>query len=601
MNRGIVGPARRAAFVLAAGSLLAPAGILHAWLAASGSTSPAAPPAAGAAAGGRLLVAGSPPSAWLLTSEGRLLAVGPGGGAPAAGSSFAEPGSCTDAALSRDGTALYTLAPDAEGRATLLARFEMPGARQTARWEVRGMGRFLALSADESRACVLGLERRAAKRLDDASPEDWILQVVDLATDLVAGPLALGLEPRAATFAAATSQAGGPGRLLVAGPDRIATFEIAPLRSSWFYVSPGTNLDLAASPDGRIVFVLRDSSLAVFDPARRVKEEGRVRLGADDATATVALPAPGSALVLARGGAMAAVLHEDGSAVTLVDTGAAAVVKTEPLREIAVQIATIVVDGGPAVQAVTAGGASIVVPVPEARAPAAAAPEEAAGPAAETALPREAAPELPAGGAESTPILAAPVAESLHAGDAPATDGGRSSEGADSASGREEEEDEKEEKAKDREPAMRDAPPAADPATAAGQAAPPASGEPPAPLQPPASTVNQPPVAQVEPDQPAAPRPTEGGLLMGRITGEVSAAREVLFHGPDNILKLHARARVGPDGSFSLPVPPPGTYRVVVRGEPGAHLFTRPELRSVRVEAGGTGLAGLDFEVRGRL
>ena len=83
--------------------------------------------------------------------------------------------------------------------------------------------------------------------------------------------------------------------------------------------------------------------------------------------------------------------------------------------------------------------------------------------------------------------------------------------------------------------------------------------------------------------------------------GESAAAREVLLYGPNNIIRLHARVAVGPDGTFSLPLPPPGSYRVVVSAGAGAHLFTRPEFRAITVTKDGQGLEGIDFEVRGAI
>jgi hypothetical protein len=94
---------------------------------------------------------------------------------------------------------------------------------------------------------------------------------------------------------------------------------------------------------------------------------------------------------------------------------------------------------------------------------------------------------------------------------------------------------------------------------------------------------------------------TGQAALSGRLTGDIAAAREVLLFGPDNILKLRSRAAVAADGGFSLPLPPPGAYRVVVSGGPDAHIFTRPEFRTIVVSPDAKGLEGIDFEVRGRI
>jgi len=93
----------------------------------------------------------------------------------------------------------------------------------------------------------------------------------------------------------------------------------------------------------------------------------------------------------------------------------------------------------------------------------------------------------------------------------------------------------------------------------------------------------------------------EEATLTGALSGERTAAKEVRFYGPNNILKLQTRAPIGPDGTFRVALPPAGTYRVIITGEPGAQVFTRPEYRIIVVGADGKGVSGIDFEVRGRL
>jgi hypothetical protein len=131
---------------------------------------------------------------------------------------------------------------------------------------------------------------------------------------------------------------------------------------------------------------------------------------------------------------------------------------------------------------------------------------------------------------------------------------------------------------------------------AAPRPAPPAATAP-VPLIPEAST-REPPIPLPAPE-PA--RALDGASLTGTITGDRSGVKEVIFYGPNNILKPHARASISPDGTFRAALPPPGTYRVLLAGGPGVHLFTRPEFRTIVVGADGRGIAGIDFEVRGRL
>lgn len=97
------------------------------------------------------------------------------------------------------------------------------------------------------------------------------------------------------------------------------------------------------------------------------------------------------------------------------------------------------------------------------------------------------------------------------------------------------------------------------------------------------------------------PKPAAPAGLSGRLTGSFGVAKEVRIYGPNNILKLHARAPIAQDGTWSIPLPPPGTYRILVAPEPGSNVFTRPEFQSVSVDATGAARGGLDFEVRGAL
>jgi len=89
------------------------------------------------------------------------------------------------------------------------------------------------------------------------------------------------------------------------------------------------------------------------------------------------------------------------------------------------------------------------------------------------------------------------------------------------------------------------------------------------------------------------------------VSGPTGAANEVLLFGPDNILRLSARAPIAADGTFSFPLPAPGKYRVLVSGESGAYLFTSPQYRMLEVTpeqvTKGEGIEGIDFFVRGSL
>jgi len=117
-----------------------------------------------------------------------------------------------------------------------------------------------------------------------------------------------------------------------------------------------------------------------------------------------------------------------------------------------------------------------------------------------------------------------------------------------------------------------------------------------------------PPAPEPKPEPPPEPGPTRvssEALLTGRVAGVAGATPVVMLYGPDNILKLQARAEVGADGVFSFRMPPAGTYRVLVSSGSGGYLFASPQYRTLVITeqqvAAGEGIEGIDFVVRGKL
>jgi hypothetical protein len=86
-------------------------------------------------------------------------------------------------------------------------------------------------------------------------------------------------------------------------------------------------------------------------------------------------------------------------------------------------------------------------------------------------------------------------------------------------------------------------------------------------------------------------------VLSGHISGAHQKAHQVALYGPNNILKEYRRAPVDAQGSWSLPLPPPGTYRVILIGDGSNPLPVVPGFRTITVKDG-TGQQGLDFEMR---
>jgi hypothetical protein len=125
----------------------------------------------------------------------------------------------------------------------------------------------------------------------------------------------------------------------------------------------------------------------------------------------------------------------------------------------------------------------------------------------------------------------------------------------------------------------------------------PGTAEPPAQAESAAAPETEP--APVE-EAAGAPRP-DG--LSGRITGDLSVLEAVVIYGPDSIFREYARVRPSADGTFLLPLPPEGRYRLLLAGAGGAQLRCTPAFRQILVES--EPIDGLDFRlagvIRGRL
>ncbi|MGH9869695.1 MAG: YncE family protein [Candidatus Polarisedimenticolia bacterium] len=410
------------------------------------------------------------------------------------------------------GDRLYALSPSTDGRATALLAITLPSLEITSRWELRGAADQVRVSPAGDLACVTMTRPGGG----------WSLVVVDLLQGQVKPGVQLAYEPQ--TMAIVPDGTAPHGvRLVIAAQDRLATFTLDPPSPSWFYRSPGKHHAVAHLPTAEAgsLVVLRDESLVVIDPARRVKVEGRTRLTDDDATSIVPLPAAGQQLMVRPAPEMAVVLLGGGQSVAWVDLESGRVRETRDLpspREM--------VDGG---EAVFLAGL-----------------QESAG---HLPFERMDPPErLP----EPAPVPIAPGAVA--------------------------------------------SPPAEQPSPL-----PPPEPAPSSPPPVPSPSAPGPERKAPEPEPaPALPEPS-GPVLSGRLTGAAGLAMEVRLFGPNNILKLHARIPVSADGTWRAPIPPPGSYRVVVGAAPGTHVFTRPELRTIVVGSGGAPVEGIDFEVRGGL
>ena len=508
----------------------------------------------------RLLPAADSGEAWILSADGRLQRAGGAGGA--SGTTAQGGGTPRLVDVVARGQRLYGLSPSADGKTTALLTIDAASGIEQRRWSVRGSGRLLAVIPDETRACVVGLKPSARA---SAAAEDWALWVVDLISGEVTGALSLGLVPNAVEALADPGAGAVAARLFIAARDRVVSYSLDPPRSSWFYLSPGDNRDLVGAAGSLVLFLLRSGQVAVVDPARRPRDEGRVRLGADDATSVISLPAPGRAIAVGTDGSIIAVLHEDGTTITSLDPADGRILETRRLPGRHDLMGRSLLRGTEpgswsAATGSSESGAVATVALQYPSPPSSPADQAADATQAQAAEPPPTAPELE-------------VKETAAAPQAPA------SEPADSQSAPPEPKDQPSPEAQDGPPPDLPAP------MPAGIEIPPA--EPPSSPEPPAA--------------PRSARPSDEPALTGTITGALKAGIEILLYGPNNIIKLHVRAAVAADGAFKIALPPPGTYRMVVAAGAGVHVFTSPEYRTIRVEADGRGVEGNDFEIRGKL
>jgi hypothetical protein len=334
-------------------------------------------------------------------------------------------------------------------------------------------------------------------------------------------------------------------RLYVALKDRIQTYGAEPMRVSWQYRSPGANGPIAVAPRRDVLAVGRGTQLALFDAeavAARTPEERRSR--SDDTTTVATLPFNVTRLAWAQDGSLLAALSEQG--LVFLDPGNGALLwPTAPVIDFAGSTDAQVLEfPGPdhdVVVALIPGGtvSALRAPVPSMPPPAAApTPTEASA-----AAPLQAGPEVAAAPLVIPPpvIVPPPVA-------------GPTQEV-----------------------------PSAPKAAHRTESAVPASPEPATPA----------------PEETAPAEHQEEGppVLRGRVTGRLEGVKAIVFYGPDNILQEATRVPVQPDGTWTLPLPTPGHYRVVAISDGSTPIPVVPSFRTVNVRAG-IAESGIDFEVR---
>jgi hypothetical protein len=101
-------------------------------------------------------------------------------------------------------------------------------------------------------------------------------------------------------------------------------------------------------------------------------------------------------------------------------------------------------------------------------------------------------------------------------------------------------------------------------------------------------------VPRDDPEPRAAP--ATGFSLAGRLSGEHGRVVELVLYGPGSIIREYARVAPAADGRFRIPLPPPGTYRLVPVGEASRPVASNPNFHTIIVEAG-TDRSDLDFSI----
>ena len=325
-------------------------------------------------------------------------------------------------------------------------------------------------------------------------------------------------------------------RLYLAYPGRIVSYTTRPLAVSWHYRSPGGNRAIGFRPGSPVLYALRKKEVTLFDPgimAARSPEDRRKQ--EDEATGVIPVPFDARTLTFSRGGRVAAV-HGEGNSLAFVDLEARQVLTSEAAPDFngeARSIRPIAFADG--------DGNLLVATFPKGTVVAVSAPET---PPLPEPTPRPSPTPTPAPTPRPFPS-----------------------------------------------PTPTPTPPLPGPT-------PPDPGPEPSPPPPMPTPGPPPPMPTPTPNPFPTPHPSEvGSGLTGRISGMTELVVAVVIYGPDSIIRESGRASPQSDGTWSAPLPPPGSYRVVPVGRGSRPLRCEPHFQTVQVA--GEGLGGLDFRILG--
>jgi len=327
-------------------------------------------------------------------------------------------------------------------------------------------------------------------------------------------------------------------RVFLSYAGRIQTYTTRPLAQSWFYRSPGANRGLCFRPGEEVLYIARQDQVARFDPrimTRRNPEE-RQKLR-DDSTEVFPLPFAADSLLFSRdGGRLAAYGPQGGIAFVEPSTGAVSAAALAAEGTVAQRTTRpFYFDAG--------SGALFVAAFPDRRVMSLSVPE-ASRPSAAPGPDRVAirAPEKPP---EASPTPAqVPVS-------APA-------------------------------PVSTPAPEPRPSVAAVPAATPP-------PVPSPAPPEAAPPAIVATQDGPA--------WLSGRLSGDIGVVGTIVIYGPGSIVREQARAQPGADGTWRVPLPGRGTYRIVPLAKGARPLRVEPNFRTLDVQE--QSVTGLDFRILG--
>ncbi|HET6278391.1 MAG TPA: hypothetical protein VFG08_06390, partial [Candidatus Polarisedimenticolia bacterium] len=391
-------------------------------------------------------------------------------------------------------------------------------------------------------------------------------------------------------------------RLFVSFENRIQSYTTSPLLTSWHYRSPGMNGGLYFPPAGNVLYAIRKGGVALFDPVVILNRGRSVpRDETDDSSGSIQLPFGPAALLFSPEQPRAAAVGAGTVAfIDLITGEVSPSTGDQALPQDADLLRPIeFLPGGALVLGLFPAAITTAISAPEPPAPELPplAPATTAESAAATAAILVAPPEESRGGELSpsphpdAPAAGAPAAAEPGTGadgiDAPGAAAGDAGERGASVAGASKPEGV--------------APPIGAAATGVASDA----GRP-APLEPPSSNAlaapivaapAPPEVKSVPQDVPEPPAvPAAGVPLAGRLSGERGRVAELVLYGPGSIIREYARVAPAADGSFRIPLPPPGTYRLVPVGEASRPVASDPNFHTIIVAAG-TDRSDLDFSI----